>query len=160
MHNGLQALTVGCRLFGCGSALLRNDSAITETNPSLTLPHERIVFMQLGYVNDASLAASRLCTKVDPGWAATVGVSTFPDLANVVRVSQTQNSAGLAAKILDTPFSIGFLSPVVVKTRKANLINQAGKSVEATPATVTQATLELTANGILPGGIRNRTELN
>jgi hypothetical protein len=130
----------------------RNDDATTATNPELSLPAEPITVVQLGYVNDVNMAASRLCTKVDAGWAATIGVSSRPALSNVVNITNSQNVGGLASFVLDTPYSIGFVSPVAIKVKMAQLINQAGKTVSVNPATVSQATLELISNGILPGG--------
>ena len=109
--------------------------------------------LQLDFANDANLAASRLCNKVDAGWAATIGVSNNPNLSNIVRLTFQHSSTGLASHVLDNPYTIGWLSPVVVKTQMAQLVNQAGKSVAASPATVSQAFLELSANGILPGGM-------
>ena len=111
-----------------------------------------ITVVQLGYANDVNLAASRLCAKVDLGWAASIGVSAHPALPRVANITAQQNVGGLASFVLDTPYSIGFVSPVAVRVSLAQLVNQAGKSVAATPATVSQATLELIANGILAGG--------
>ena len=130
----------------------RDDLSIASTNPDLSLPPAAITVVQLGYANDVNLAASRLCAKVDSGWAAAIGVSAHPALPHVANITAQQNVGGLASFVLDTPYSIGFVSPVAVRVSLAQLVNQAGKSVAATPATVSQATLELIANGILAGG--------
>jgi ABC-type phosphate transport system substrate-binding protein len=130
----------------------RNDAAITATNPALTLPAEPIIVVQMNFTNDVNLAASRLCTKVDAGWAAAVGVSRNPALPHVVGITTQQSLGGLASFVIDTPYSIGFLSPVAIRVKMAQLINRAGVTVPAIPATVSQATIELIANGFLPGG--------
>jgi hypothetical protein len=122
------------------------------TNPKLSLPHEPITYLHIDFVNDLSLAGSRLCTKVDPGWAATIGITARPRLSNVLSIAHAQGGASLASYILDHPYSIAILSPVAIKTQVAELINQANISVAASPSTVAQAFLELAANGILPGG--------
>lgn len=145
-----------CRVWR-GNITTWNDPAITSTNPELTFPAGApIQPIQLDFANDANLAASRLCTKVDPGWAAEVGLSSWPRLpraTNLVNISFAVGSPGIGSYILDNPGSIGFSSPVTaLKLQRAQMINRAGKTVSPTPATVSQAFLELAANGILPGG--------
>jgi len=98
----------------------------------------------MGYAHAASLAASRLCTKVDAEWAATIGVTSSPALPHTVGIAMDQGNAGIASFVLDHPWSIGLSIPVAaVRVPRANMINQAGKNVAATPATVGQAFLEL-----------------
>ena len=130
----------------------RNDTAITADNPSLTLPGKRIIVVNMNYVNDVNGALSRLCTKVDPGWAATLGITNHPQMPHIVGITAAQSGTGLAAFIFDTPYAIGMLLPMTVRIQTAQLINQAGKAVTISPATVSQAFLELSANGPLPDG--------
>ena len=128
----------------------RNDVAIAATNTELRLPAERIIFAQMDFAHGASLATSRLCTKVDPQWAATIGVTSCPVMPHTVGIAMDQGSAGIASFVLDNPWSIGLSSPVAtIKVPRANMINQAGKNVAATPATVAQSFLELAQSGIL-----------
>lgn len=142
---------LNCFIFSFLFFLFRNDTAIVATNPTLRLPGERITFVQLNFGNDGSLSSSRLCTKVDPGWAA--GITNNPIFPQNVGITVAQSSAGLASYVLDHPWSIGLSSPyTVIQCPRANLINQANKVVAPTPATAAQAFLELAANGILPGG--------
>jgi len=130
-----------------------NHSAIQATNPQLVLPFVPIAIVQLNFSNDASLGASRLCTKVDPGWASTYGISSWPPIPGVVQITLAQGSAGIGSYVLDHPWSIGFSSPVAaLEVPKARLINQAQKIVAPGPETASQAFLELAPNGILPGG--------
>ena len=106
----------------------------------------------MDFAHAATLATSRLCTKVDPEWAATIGVPSSPALPHTVAVgiAMDQGSAGIASFVLDHPWSIGLSSPVAtIKVPRANMINQAGKNVAATPATVAQSFLELAQNGVL-----------
>lgn len=124
-----------------------------STNPELTLPAEPIIVVQLRYVNNVNMAASLLCNKVDAGWAATMGATYNPPLTHVVDISMAQGTKGLAAYVLDTAYSIGWLSPVSVRAQLAQLINQAGKIVAPTTSTVSQASLELITNGIMDGGM-------
>ena len=135
-----------------------SDPAITATNPQLIFPAAATIRpIQLDFANDASVAASRLCSKVDPVWAAEIGVSSlprFPSATNLVNISLAAGSAGIASYTLDNPGSIGMSSPVAtMKLPRAQMINRAGKTVSPTPATVSQAFLELAADGILPGGL-------
>ena len=146
-------LILSLRLRLCLHRPCRNDAAILSTNPELTLPAEPITVVQLKYGNNVNLAASLLCDKVDAGWTANFGVTYNPPLTHVVDISMAQGTKGLAAYVLDTPYSIGWLSPVSVRTQIAQLINQAGKTVAPTTSTVTQASLELTSNGIMKGGV-------
>ncbi len=68
-----------------------NDTSITSTNPLLTLPGQPIQMVQLDFANDASLAASRLCTKIDPGWAAQYGVTSWPPIGgNIAKITLAQ----------------------------------------------------------------------
>ena len=108
--------------------------------------------MNLSYINDVNGALSRLCTKVDPGWAATLGITNNPQMPHVVGITSGQSGNGLASYILDNPYSFGVLLPISVRTPTAQLINQAGKAVTVSPATVSQAFLELAANGPLADG--------
>lgn len=124
-----------------------------STNPELTLLAEPIIVVQLKYVNNVNEAASLLCNKVDPGWAAKFGVTYDPPLTHAIGISMAQGTRGLAAYVLDTPYSIGWLSPVSVRAQLAHLVNQAGKTVAPTTSTVSQASLELTSNGIMEGGM-------
>ena len=109
--------------------------------------------MQLKYVNNVNEAASLLCNKVDAGWAAKFGVTYDPPLTHAIDISMAQGTRGLAAYVLDTAYSIGWLSPVSVRAQLAHLVNQAGKTVAPTTSTVSQASLELITNGIMKGGM-------
>ena len=138
----------------CAAALFspRNDTAIASRNLGLRLSAERIIVAHLTFVNDLNVGVSLLCNKVDAGWAATIGVSNNPVLPHAVSISALQNGNGVASFVLDHPYSIGLIPRVAVRNQIAQLINQAGKTVSSSPATVAQAFLELAANGPLPDG--------
>jgi hypothetical protein len=137
------------------SASLRNDTEITDENPSLKLPGRPIIYVHVNFPNDGFIAMTRLCTKIDPVWAATIGVTNLPVLAysGWISINRAQSTAGFGAYVLANPWTLGWWSEVAnMRVPSASFINQAGKTVQPNTASVSQAFLELAAKGIVAGG--------
>jgi hypothetical protein len=141
------------------SCVVRNDKRITDTNPTLNLGPDPIVIVMLNYANEANNAGSKLCTKVDPGWASApgLGITSVPAIPDpVMRITAAQGGNGLASTIVDTPFTFGWggvsTMATITSLRNVALINQAGRTVNPTAASQSQAFLEMAALGFIADG--------
>jgi ABC-type phosphate transport system substrate-binding protein len=140
-----------------------NDPRLVALNPTLMLPTALITLIVFNFGSDAILTVSRLCNKVDAGWASLpgLGVTNFPAYITYVKPTQliwvtaAQSTAGMASLVLDNLYSFAIIAQTTVLTvqvRNAYLINSAGKLVLPTPGALATTFSELAANGIVPGG--------
>lgn len=112
-----------------------NDPRLVELNPKLPLPDVEIKTIHRNSGNTITYVLSDYLSKVNPVWAAKVGVGSTLNWPVGEEVGNGTNEA-MMKHIKETPYTIGFTMLSLVLKNGLNLVkmkNKAGKFVSATP---------------------------
>lgn len=111
-----------------------DDPAITQLNPTLSLPHQQIISIHRSDGSGTTFNFTYYLAQVNPEWQQKVGVNTlvaWPSLG-----LGAQGNAGVAAMVKQTPNSLGYVEYAYAKQNNlasARMINQAGHTVSPSP---------------------------
>ena len=118
-----------------------NDPRLKAINPGLPLPDADINTVHRNSGNTITYVLSHYLSKVNPEWAAEVGVGSTLKWPVGQEVGKGTNE-DMMAYIKETPYTIGFTMLSLVLKNKLNLVkmkNKHGKFVSATPEGVMSA---------------------
>jgi phosphate transport system substrate-binding protein len=122
-----------------GKATRWNDPVIAKANPDVKLPSEPIIVVHRSDGSGTSFIWTDFLSKVSPAWAKQVGKGT--SVSWPVGLGGKGNE-GVAGLVKQTPHSIGYVELGYAQHNKipyARIENAAGKFVECTLESVTQA---------------------
>ena len=118
-----------------------NDPRLVALNPKLPLPDKEIDIVRRNTGNTITYVLSSYLSKVNPEWAANVGVGSTLKWPVGHEVGKGTNEE-MMAYIKATPYSMGFTMLTLVLKNNLNLVkmkNRDGKFVSATPEGVMAA---------------------
>ena len=119
-----------------------NDPRLVELNPRLPLPDKAIITVHRNSGNTITYVLSSYLSKVNPEWAAKIGVGSTLNWPVGQEVGNGTNE-DMMAYIKNTPYTFGFTMMSLIVKNNLNLIkmkNKDGKFVASTPESVMAAT--------------------
>lgn len=129
-----------------GAITLWNDTAIATLNPGVALPGARIVVCVRLDKSGTTEILTRALTRISPAWAAAVGISPLPAWPAAAGVRKYAVTAGVAAAVYETPYSLGYAvltEASSIGARVASMRNKAGNVVAPSIESVSYALMEL-----------------